>query len=82
MAAGDGALRYATLFTGLPGVILAGAAYASPPVTALAELAVARGLAGLVGDAGSVTPQYMRQADARINWEQRVAPRAPTVTGG
>jgi tRNA threonylcarbamoyladenosine biosynthesis protein TsaB len=77
LLAGDGALRYRPLFASLPGVTVAGAAYASPPVTALAELAVTRGRAGTVSDGATVMPLYMRQADARINWEQRIAPRAP-----
>jgi hypothetical protein len=27
-------------------------------------------------------PRYLRQADARINWEQRLAPPAPAPAGG
>jgi tRNA threonylcarbamoyladenosine biosynthesis protein TsaB len=75
--AGDGALRYRHLFAGLPDVTLAGTMMKSPPVVALAELCVARGTAGLVGDGASVVPRYLRQADATINWKTRIAPRAP-----
>ncbi len=78
---GDGALRYRPLFDALDGGTLAGPAFCAPPVTALAELCVARGLAGQVHDGRSVMPRYLRRADARINWEQRM-PRAPAPAGG
>lgn len=79
---GDGALRYAALFAGLPGVTVAGPLYAAPPVAALAELCQARALAGLVHEGDDVMPRYLRQADAKINWGQRVAPRpAPAGSG-
>jgi tRNA threonylcarbamoyladenosine biosynthesis protein TsaB len=78
---GDGALRYRHLFDPVPGLTLAGPAYAAPPVAALAELAVARALAGQTHDGASVMPRYLRQADARINWEQRIAPRPATGAG-
>jgi len=78
---GDGALRHAAVFGAVAGATLAGPAYAAPPVTALAELSVARGLAGRVHDAADVMPLYLREADARINWEQRSAPRAPAGGG-
>jgi tRNA threonylcarbamoyladenosine biosynthesis protein TsaB len=81
VAAGDGALRYGALFGAVSGVTLAGPAFGAPPVAALAELAVARGLGGLVGDGAGVLPSYLRPADARINWEQRMAPRATTESG-
>lgn len=80
--AGDGALRYRPLFASLPGATLLGPAFAAPPVTALAALALARGRAGLVHEGASVVPRYLRQADARINWEQRIGPRAPAAAGG
>jgi len=82
LMAGDGALRYGALFRALPGATLAGPAHTAPSVTALAALCVERGRAGLVHDGASVVPRYMRKPDARINWEQRVAPRAATATGG
>ncbi len=75
--AGDGALRHAALLVGVPGVTLAGPAYGAPPVTALAELAVAAARAGRVHDGADVMPRYLRDADARINWEQRRARRGP-----
>jgi tRNA A37 threonylcarbamoyladenosine modification protein TsaB len=79
---GDGALRYRPLFAALAGATVVGPAFAAPPVTALAELGVVRGLAGEVHPGASVMPRYLRQADARINWEQRLAPRAPAPAGG
>jgi tRNA threonylcarbamoyladenosine biosynthesis protein TsaB len=80
--AGDGALRYRALFAALAGATVLGPAYAAPPVTALAELALARGRAGHLHSGASVRPRYLRQADARINWEQRLAPRSPAAAGG
>jgi tRNA threonylcarbamoyladenosine biosynthesis protein TsaB len=80
--AGDGALRYSALFDAVPGVRQEGPAYAAPPVDVLAGLTVARGLAGDVHDGAQVMPRYLRDADARINWEQRVAPRTATTAGG
>jgi tRNA threonylcarbamoyladenosine biosynthesis protein TsaB len=76
---GNGARRYAALLAAVPGVSLAGPAYASPPVTALAELGLARARAGEVHDGDDVLPRYLRQADARINWEKRIAPRPDPV---
>jgi len=80
--AGDGALRYRALFASLAGATVLGPAYAAPPVTALAELGLARGRAGHIHSGASVMPRYLRQADARINWEQRLAPRSPAAAGG
>jgi tRNA threonylcarbamoyladenosine biosynthesis protein TsaB len=76
LAVGDGARRYRHLFEAVPGLTLAGPA--SPPVTVLAVLAVARAAAGGVVDGATLVPSYLRQADARINWEQRIAPRPST----
>lgn len=80
--AGDGALRYGALFAAVARVTLAGPAFAAPPVAALAELCVARGRAGAAEDGAAVMPRYLRDVDARINWEQRIAPRAVTGAGG
>jgi tRNA threonylcarbamoyladenosine biosynthesis protein TsaB len=82
LLAGDGAIRYASLFGAVPGVTLAGAAFASPPVGALAELCVTRGRAGDVHDGAEVMPRYLREADARINWRQRTAPRVAATGAG
>jgi tRNA threonylcarbamoyladenosine biosynthesis protein TsaB len=82
LLAGDGALRYRSLFGAVPGVTLAGAAFASPPVGALAELCLSRGVAGPVHDGAEVMPRYLREADARINWRQRTAPRVAATGAG
>jgi hypothetical protein len=49
---------------------------------ALARLALARAFAGDVCDASGLVPRYLRQADARINWEQRIPPRPTAAAGG
>ncbi|HVC70217.1 MAG TPA: tRNA (adenosine(37)-N6)-threonylcarbamoyltransferase complex dimerization subunit type 1 TsaB [Acidimicrobiales bacterium] len=72
---GNGALRYRSLFGSIEGATLAGPAYGSPPVRALAELSVIRARAGLAVDGAAVLPRYLREADARINWEQRIPAR-------
>jgi len=79
--AGNGALRYRSLLEEVPGSLLAGPAFSSPPVMALAELGVVRALAGDVVDGAAVTPRYLRQADARINWEQRIPARVGRAGG-
>jgi tRNA threonylcarbamoyladenosine biosynthesis protein TsaB len=76
---GNGALRYRSIFAAVAGATLAGPAYRSPPVTALADLCVARALDGQAVDGAGVMPRYLRQADARINWEQRIPPRPGRV---
>jgi tRNA threonylcarbamoyladenosine biosynthesis protein TsaB len=82
LLAGDGALRYRSLFDPLPGVTLAGPDLAAPPVTALADLCLIRGLAGGGLPGAGILPRYLRQADATINWDQRIAPRAAAGAGG
>jgi tRNA threonylcarbamoyladenosine biosynthesis protein TsaB len=79
---GDGALRYAALFDPLAGATLAGPLYGAPPVAALADLCVARAAAGLLAEGDDVMPRYLRQADATINWGQRVAPRVTAAGSG
>jgi tRNA threonylcarbamoyladenosine biosynthesis protein TsaB len=71
---GDGAVRYAHLLSAVPGGDLDLAERVSSP----SPLALAR-LARLRLEAGAepvppvdVVPDYRRQADARINWEQRI----------
>ncbi|MGA2036659.1 MAG: tRNA (adenosine(37)-N6)-threonylcarbamoyltransferase complex dimerization subunit type 1 TsaB [Acidimicrobiales bacterium] len=78
--AGDGVLRYVEMLGELPGARLASAALASPPVDVLATIGVARLRAGLGLDAAKIAPRYLREADARINWEQRLPPREPSRT--
>lgn len=72
---GDGALRYAQLLGRLPGARLARDAPASPPVEVLARIGVVRLGQGLGEEAQRIVPKYLREADARIHWEQRLPPR-------
>jgi tRNA threonylcarbamoyladenosine biosynthesis protein TsaB len=74
--AGDGALRYRELFEAVPGCEMAGGELSSPPVEVLAAAGVERLAAGDGEDALSLSPRYLRQADVRINWEERLPPRA------
>jgi tRNA threonylcarbamoyladenosine biosynthesis protein TsaB len=78
---GDGARRYREVFGTLPQAVVAGPGWGAPPVGALAELCVARAGAGLTHDGASVMPRYLRQADAKINWEQRRPPRSAAAAG-
>jgi tRNA threonylcarbamoyladenosine biosynthesis protein TsaB len=71
---GDGAIRYAEIFSAVPNVRLAPAWLASPPVAVLATMGVEAAVKGEFRDPLTVGPMYVRHADARINWEKR-APR-------
>jgi tRNA threonylcarbamoyladenosine biosynthesis protein TsaB len=71
---GDGAMRYAEVLGKLAGARLASAALVNPPVGVLAAIGVARLGAGLGLDAAEIAPKYLRDADARIHWEQRLVP--------
>jgi len=88
LAVGDGARRYAHVLTGAPPpatpaseddagrprVVVAGPMFAHPPVGILAALAVCRAASGVDVAEGPVLPRYLRDADARINWETRRHP--------
>ncbi len=74
---GDGALRYRDVLGAVPGVVVA-AAPAFPPPAILLHLALCRLDAGEEPtEPGSVVPLYMREADARANFER--AGRAVSV---
>ncbi len=75
---GDGAVRYRPLLSVHPSIELDLAGeLSSPPPLALARLAVERlGRGGFALPPEALLPDYRRQADARINWEER----APRVT--
>jgi len=79
--AGDGALRYSEMLRALPGATMASTALSSPPVGVLATIGVARLGAGLGLEAAEIAPTYLREADARIHWEQRLPPREPPCSG-
>jgi tRNA threonylcarbamoyladenosine biosynthesis protein TsaB len=71
---GDGVLRFPQAFEGLGRrVAFAGPAHASPSVAALAELATARYQREEFEPPAEVLPMYLRQSDAEIEWERRVA---------
>lgn len=72
---GDGARRYSDLLALVPGASLAEDAPVNPPVEALARMGIAKLMQGLGEDAQKILPRYLREADARINWEQRLPPR-------
>ena len=69
---GDGALRFPDVFAEHGrGVTIAGPAHASPSLTALADLARARYEREDFCEPLEVSPLYLRQSDAEIEWEQR-----------
>jgi tRNA threonylcarbamoyladenosine biosynthesis protein TsaB len=71
LAVGDGAIRYADTLASVPGVVVLTSALSSPPPRALLDLASARLDAGESPDEpGSVVPLYMREADAKSNFER------------
>jgi tRNA threonylcarbamoyladenosine biosynthesis protein TsaB len=81
VAVGDGAVRYRDLLVARPGVDLELAGELRiPPPAALARLAADRLANGEQPQApDAVRPDYRREADARINWEER-SPR-PLLEG-
>lgn len=81
LLAGDGASRYSATLGTVPGATVVDPAVTMPPVAALAHLCLARATAGDVRDAAGLLPNYLRQADARIHWETRLAPRPTAPTG-
>ena len=79
--AGDGALRYAEVFGTLGAATIASDELANPPVGVLARLGLECLRAGGGTDAAEISPRYLREADTRINWEQRLPQREPSRTG-
>jgi tRNA threonylcarbamoyladenosine biosynthesis protein TsaB len=71
---GDGARRYAEIFSKVPGAIVGTTWLASPLVAVVAEMGVHLARLGIFQDPLTLSPRYVRHADARINWESR-APR-------
>jgi tRNA threonylcarbamoyladenosine biosynthesis protein TsaB len=69
-AVGDGALRYREVLEAVPGVVVA-AAPAFPPPSTLLNVALRRLDSGEAPvEPGAVAPLYMREADARVNFER------------
>ena len=71
---GDGAIRYESILRDVPNVRFAASWLASPPVAVLASMGVELAMTGVFEDPLTLAARYVRQADARINWEIR-APR-------
>jgi len=72
LVCGDGSMRFADVFAPLGRrVELAGPAHASPSLTALAELALARYEREEFCAPSEVLPMYLRRSDAEIAWEHR-----------
>jgi tRNA threonylcarbamoyladenosine biosynthesis protein TsaB len=71
--AGDGARRYSEILTAGHGsrVTVAGAELAVPPVASLALGGVAGLREGRAIDPLEIRPEYLREADVRINWSTR-----------
>jgi tRNA threonylcarbamoyladenosine biosynthesis protein TsaB len=69
LLAGDGAERYREQFAALDHVELAGATHAAPSALALLELAHGRLEREEFVAPHELTPRYLRESDAAINWE-------------
>jgi tRNA A37 threonylcarbamoyladenosine modification protein TsaB len=76
LVVGDGAVRYLDTLAGVSTVDLALAGeVSSPSPLTLGRLAARRLAAGRVaGPPIDLVPDYRREADAKINWEQRLPP--------
>jgi tRNA threonylcarbamoyladenosine biosynthesis protein TsaB len=71
---GDGVLRFYDTFAPLgKRAVVAGPAHASPSLTALADLALARYEREEFCAPADVLPLYLRQSDAEIEWERKGA---------
>jgi len=81
---GNGIARYQALFDQLRTVeALPGPPLLAPPPEVLARLARLRLQGGAVAsDPVDLLPHYLREADANINWEQRVPVTAVRAPGG
>jgi tRNA threonylcarbamoyladenosine biosynthesis protein TsaB len=72
LVCGDGSLRFADAFASLGSrVELAGPAHASPSLSALAELALARYEREDFSTAAEVLPMYLRRSDAELAWDRK-----------
>ena len=74
LVCGDGVLRFPDAFVPLGRrVTVAGPAHASPSLSALADLAIARFEREDFCPPGEVAPMYLRRSDAEIEWERKGA---------
>ena len=74
LCVGDGARRYAAEL-GAAGAELRSGVPPSPDVSVLAAVGVRRAGEGGGVAAAALEARYLREADVRIHWEQRLAPR-------
>lgn len=77
---GDGAIRYAELFSSNERVEIGGPGSAHPDAAALVELAHPKAVREEFVTVAELEPLYLRRSDAEINWDRRVAERASTGT--
>jgi tRNA threonylcarbamoyladenosine biosynthesis protein TsaB len=68
---GDGALRFAKVFSDVKGVELAGPAHAAPSLASLSELAVAKFQREEFCAPDDVLPMYLRKSDAELAWDRK-----------
>lgn len=73
LAVGDGAVAAADLLESVGADVSASPATSAPSAQCLVELAVPRFLREETQRPEELRPVYLRQADARINWQQRGA---------
>lgn len=80
---GDGAVRYHSMLKAVaPADLSLADRFSSPSPLTSARLALVRIGAGTVpAPVADLVPDYLREADARINWEHRNSPRASPGTG-
>ena len=78
VCAGDGARRYAALLGDAGAEVAPSPVF--PDVAVLAAAGLARAAAGEGRPADEVTARYLRPADVRINWEQRMSTRPVSGT--
>ena len=71
LLAGDGALRYQSVFEPVRRVELADRSEAYPLAGSLVQLAHARALREEFVSPVELTPTYLRKPDAEINWTTR-----------
>ena len=71
LVVGDGAQRYAEVFTDMKGVEIGQEGFRFPNAGSLVELAHPKALREEFVAPAEVTPLYLRAPDARINWQKR-----------
>ena len=76
LLAGDGALRYQSVFEPVRRVELADRSEAYPLAGSLVQLAHARALREEFVSPAELTPTYLRKPDAEINWSTRDGARS------